>query len=73
MADQPFRARRVHRLGVAPPPLPLPLLSTDALATAIVSCVTDPAYGARATAVARDVDAEDGAAAVLAHVDALAT
>jgi hypothetical protein len=33
LVDQPFWAARLHRLGIAPHPLPLHELTTDALAT----------------------------------------
>ncbi|WP_042389545.1 glycosyltransferase [Streptacidiphilus melanogenes] len=68
MADQPFWAARLQRLGVAPRPLPFHELTAEALAEAITACVADPAHGQRAVELARRIAAEDGAAAVLAHV-----
>jgi sterol 3beta-glucosyltransferase len=61
LADQPFWARRLTSLGVAPPPLPLPSLSTDRLAAALRAVTTDPHYAARAAAMAARLSTEDGA------------
>ncbi|OKI13211.1 glycosyltransferase [Streptomyces sp. CB03911] len=72
MADQPFWADRLHRLQVAPRPLPLQDLDADNLAAAITACVTDPALRRRAAELARRIASEDGAGAVLAHVATLA-
>ncbi|MCD9592757.1 glycosyltransferase [Streptomyces sp. 8ZJF_21] len=71
MADQPFWAARLHRLGVAPRPLPLDALTAESLGAAITACLTDPALGRRAADLAEAVAAEDGAAAVLAHIGAV--
>lgn len=68
MADQPFWAARLHRLGVAPRPLPFHELTAEALAEAITACVADPAHRQRAVELARRIATEDGAAAVLAHI-----
>ncbi|MBP0455172.1 glycosyltransferase family 1 protein [Kitasatospora sp. RG8] len=70
MADQPFWAARLHRLGVAPRPLPFEGLAAEALADAITACVTEPGRHRRAVELARRIAAEDGAAPVLAHIDA---
>jgi sterol 3beta-glucosyltransferase len=68
MADQPFWAARLHRLGVSPRPLPYEELTAEALGAAITTCVTEPAHRRRAAELARHITAEDGAAAVLAHI-----
>ncbi|MEU9794946.1 glycosyltransferase [Streptomyces sparsogenes] len=68
MADQPFWAARLHRLGVAPEPVPFQALTVESLAAAITACLAEPAHRRRAAALARRVAAEDGAAAVLARV-----
>ncbi|QTI89390.1 glycosyltransferase [Streptomyces sp. AgN23] len=68
MADQPFWATRLHRLGVAPRPLPLDELTPESLAAAITTCLTEPTLRHRAVELAHAVAAEDGAAAVLAHL-----
>ncbi|MEU4240584.1 glycosyltransferase [Actinoplanes sp. NPDC026619] len=62
LADQPFWARRLHRLGVAPPPIPL---TADALVAALRAVTADPHYAARAQALSARINAEDGAAPVL--------
>jgi sterol 3beta-glucosyltransferase len=66
LADQPFWADRLHRLGVAPPPIPLPRLTADRLAHALRAVTTDPRFAAGAAAVSARVRADDGAAAVAA-------
>ncbi|MGP3946649.1 glycosyltransferase [Streptomyces sp. 6N106] len=68
MADQPFWAARLHRLGVAPRPLPLDALTAESLGAAITTCLTEPALRRRAAELADAIGAEDGAAAVLAYV-----
>ncbi|MET8746664.1 glycosyltransferase [Streptomyces sp. NPDC004728] len=69
MADQPFRAARLHRIGVAPRPLPFHELTADALAEAITACVADPAHRRQAVELARRIATEDDTAAVLARID----
>ncbi len=64
LADQPFWARRLHALGAAPRPVPLPHLTADALAAALREVTTTPSYTARAHALARRLAAEDGTARV---------
>ncbi|MCX5208139.1 glycosyltransferase [Kitasatospora sp. NBC_00240] len=71
MADQPFWADRLHRLQVAPRPVPFQDLDAENLAVAITACVTDPAPRRRAAELARRIVSEDGAGAVLAHVATL--
>lgn len=68
LVDQPFWADRLHRLGVAPPPLPLQELTADALATALRSCLDRPTYRHRAAELARRVRADDGPAVVLSLI-----
>ncbi|MFI2609547.1 glycosyltransferase [Kitasatospora sp. NPDC018619] len=68
MADQPFWAARLHRLGVAPQPVPFEDLTAERLAAAITAALAEPVRR-RAAAVAGLVAAEDGAGAVLAHVE----
>ncbi|WP_426367763.1 glycosyltransferase [Streptomyces sp. E-08] len=71
MADQPFWAARLHGLGVAPRPLPFEDLTAAALGDAITACLSDPALRRRAAELARGIAAEDGSAAVLAHIEAV--
>jgi UDP:flavonoid glycosyltransferase YjiC (YdhE family) len=71
MVDQPFWARRLRLLGVAPGSVPLRRLSADRLAAAVTAAVTDPGYRRRARALAVRVAEEDGAGAVLCEVERL--
>ncbi|MYV99086.1 glycosyltransferase [Streptomyces sp. SID3343] len=68
MADQPFWAARLHRLGVAPQPLPFHDLTAEALGATVTACMGDPAYRRRAAELAGHLAAEDGAAALLDHI-----
>ncbi|MFV8131931.1 glycosyltransferase [Streptomyces syringium] len=68
MADQPFWASRLYRLGVAPRPLPFKDLTAEALGDAIRACLSEPAHRRRAAELARQIAAEDGAASLLAHI-----
>lgn len=72
LADQPFWAARLARLGVSPGSVRLKRLSAERLATLIHQAVSEPAYRQRAQAVAGQVRAEDGAARVAAILDQLA-
>ncbi len=65
LVDQPFWADRLHRLGVAPPPLPLHELTADNLTDALRSCLDRSTYRDRATELARRIGADDGPAVVL--------
>ncbi|MGC0416134.1 glycosyltransferase [Embleya sp. AB8] len=69
MADQPFWAARLHRLGVAPRPLPFHELTAEALAEAITACTADPTHRQRAVELAHRIVTEDGTAALLARID----
>jgi UDP:flavonoid glycosyltransferase YjiC (YdhE family) len=71
LADQPFWARRLAALGVAPPPLPLSSLTADRLAAALRAVTTDPHYAARAAAIAARLSTEDGARPILDWLAAL--
>ena len=65
LVDQPFWADRLHRLGVAPRPLPLHELTADTLSDALRSCLDRSTYRDRATELACRIRAEDGPAGVL--------
>ena len=69
LVDQPFWADRLHRLGVAPPPLPLHDLTRDTLTDALRSCLGQLSYRERAAELAHRVRADDGAGAVLSLVE----
>jgi len=71
LVDQPFWADRLHRLGVAPPPVPLPELTADTLTDALRSCLDRATYRDRATDLAHRIRAEDGPAAVLSLITQL--
>ncbi len=60
--DQPYHARRLHRLGLGPEPLPLRHLTVDRLAR-LIGDLAGPAasgYRRRAAEVAAEIRAEDG-------------
>ena len=65
LADQPFWARRLHQLGAAPRPIPMPSLSGASLAAALGAVTTNPHYAARAQALSARIRAEDGARPIL--------
>lgn len=69
IGDQPFWARRMHALGVAPPPLPAARLTAAGLAAAIRKAGTDAGMRDRAAALAAAVTAEDGAAAAVSVLE----
>jgi sterol 3beta-glucosyltransferase len=73
IADQPFWADRIHRLGVGPAPIPFQDLTPGRLAAAIRAALDEPRHRHRATELARMVNAEDGAAAVLTRIEHLTT
>ncbi len=68
LVDQPFWADRLHRLGVAPNPLPLHELTADTLADALRACLDRSTYRERAAELARRIRAEDGVEVVLSLV-----
>ncbi|GAB4443261.1 MAG: glycosyltransferase [Chloroflexi bacterium OHK40] len=70
IADQFFWARRAHRLGVGPAPLPAAQLSPEMLADAIRRA-EDPTIRRRAAAVGACVRAEDGIGAAIRAIEAL--
>ena len=63
--DQRFWGERVHRLAVAPPPVPRRRLTVDRLADALRIATTDPALRARAAAVGERIREEDGVSAAV--------
>lgn len=71
VGDQPFWARRLHELGVAPAPVPADELTAERLAAAITTARTDRGMARRAAELAARIRAEDGVAravAVLAEI-----
>jgi len=71
LVDQPFWAERLVRAGVAPLALPMAELTGASLGEAIRLCLEDAASRTRAAELAHRIEAEDGAAPVLAFVDHL--
>ncbi|MFI7597914.1 glycosyltransferase [Actinoplanes sp. NPDC049681] len=71
LVDQPFWADRLHRLGVAPPPVPMQDLTADSLTEALRSCLDGAAYRDRAAAIGRRIREEDGPGAVISLVGRL--
>lgn len=60
--DQPFWGRRVFDLGVGPQPLQRKRLTAERLAQTITMTINDQAMKQRATALADQINAEDGIA-----------
>jgi sterol 3beta-glucosyltransferase len=71
LADQPFWAARLHRLGAAPRPLPLPELTAGRLASTLSQALGNPRHRARAEAMAGRLSAEDGTARILTWLTTL--
>jgi UDP:flavonoid glycosyltransferase YjiC (YdhE family) len=72
LVDQPFWADRLHRLGVAPRPLPMGELTAETLADALRACLDRPELRDQAAELGRRIRAEDGCAPVLSLVRAAA-
>lgn len=66
-ADQPFWAERMHRLGVAPSPIPMRRLDAARLARALHETAT-PGMRDAAAALGRVIAAEDGVGAAVAFL-----
>src|SRR4051794_18891074 len=71
LVDQPFWADRLHPLGAAPPPLPLPELTAATLTDALRACLDRPTYREHAAELGRRVRADDGPAGVLSVISQL--
>jgi UDP:flavonoid glycosyltransferase YjiC (YdhE family) len=72
MADQPFWAGRLQRLGVALPSIPFAQLTAAGLSAAITAAISEPSYRQRARHLAGLIAADDGAANVIERVRRLA-
>jgi sterol 3beta-glucosyltransferase len=70
LADQPFWARRVHRLGLGPPPLTGQLTSQQ-LADAITAATHNPDHTNLANTIGEAVHAENGVAAAVQRLTEL--
>jgi sterol 3beta-glucosyltransferase len=73
LADQPFWAERVRHLGAGPDPIPFEDLSPQRLAAGIRASLDEPRHRERASELSRQVHREDGAAAVVRRIEALAS
>ena len=71
VADQPFWGRRMHALGVAPPPIGQHRLTTERLAAAITCAVSDPEIRGNAEVLGTRIRAEHGVAAAATHLETL--
>ena len=60
VGDQPYWADRLHRLGVAPKPIPLTRLTADALAHRLAHVLTDEPMRTRARELGIALRSEDG-------------
>lgn len=65
IGDQPYWGRRLHELGVGPPPIKRADLSAQNLADALTAMTTEPAYSRAAVALATDLARENGVAAAV--------
>jgi sterol 3beta-glucosyltransferase len=72
LTDQHFWGDCVHSAGVAPAPLPQHRFTPGGLAEAIRRAMSDRALAARAEALGREVRSEDGLAAAVRILEALA-
>ena len=70
MADQPFWADRMQRLGVAALTTPKATLTADELCTAFRRLAEDSGLRRRALAVAQIIGSEDGLAIAVAQIEA---
>lgn len=71
IVDQPFWAKRLVHLGLAPDSIRQRDLDADRLAAAITAVVSEPAYRRRTQQISAAVRAEDGAGRVVTAVTAL--
>ncbi len=71
VGDQPYWADRLHRLGVAPKPLPVAKLHADDLADAILATAGDPEMRRRAQALAARLASEDGLGSAVTAIESL--
>ncbi len=69
LGDQPFWGARLHELGVGAAPIPQKKLTSEALASAIRSVVTDSAMRQRAEAIGAAIRTEDGVGNAVAVIN----
>ena len=70
--DQPFWARRMASLGVAPPARPVRELTGPSLTAALDRALGDPGLARRSAELAALLRAEDGAGQAVSHLDDVA-
>lgn len=71
VGDQPFWANRLHRLGVAPAPLPVGTVTADAIAQRVQAATSEPMRSA-AGALGSQVSAEHGVARAIELLERVA-
>ncbi|NBB85774.1 MAG: glycosyltransferase [Bacteroidetes bacterium] len=69
--DQPFWGRRVHTLGAGPAPIPQQHLTAERLVRALRAATADPALAARAEALGRKIQCEDGITTAVGFIERL--
>jgi sterol 3beta-glucosyltransferase len=69
LADQPFWARRLHRLGAATSPIPLSRLTADRLAAALREATANPHLSARAKALSARLTTENSTTRILSWLE----
>lgn len=72
VGDQAYWADRLHRLGVAPEPLPAAKLDADALASRLRQAATSDAMRDRARQLAAAIGSEDGVGSAVGRIEAAA-
>ncbi|HEX2313142.1 MAG TPA: glycosyltransferase [Thermomonospora sp.] len=68
--DQPSWSQWMHRIGVAPPPVPQSRLTAHRLAAALRRALGDPGLRRRAASLGERIRAEDGPAAAVRALEA---
>jgi sterol 3beta-glucosyltransferase len=69
LGDQPYWARRLHELGVSPPPIKRRLLTPERLAGGLTRLVADRRLRDNAARLGDLIRAEDGVRVAVEHVD----
>ncbi len=73
VGDQRYWADRLHRLGVAPPPVAARGLSAAGLAETVLAAASDPRLREAVRPLAEVLAAEDGGGTAVAHLERAAT
>jgi sterol 3beta-glucosyltransferase len=72
VGDQPYWGDRLHRIGVAPRPLPVARLRAEHLAEATLQAATDPRLRERARQLAAAMADEDGLSRAVTEIESVA-